>query len=250
MTLRVVLPVLLLTTMALAACTRPAGPSPSAASSKPVLVSPASPSVTPSPAPPRPVISKAGLGYFFDIALGSEYGEKSAPVIRWTKPQVTIQVHGKPTKSAKTCLAKVVADFNALSRSTDLKIKNGPADIDLHFAPLATFKSLEPDYVTGNDGFVHVEWNGARVITSANVLIRSSGLGSAVRCHLIREELTQGMGLLRDSNKHPGSIFYGKYFPAPTRYSKLDKEVIRLLYSDAIHPGDTKSVVTRAVTVR
>ncbi|WP_306205959.1 DUF2927 domain-containing protein [Actinoplanes sp. RD1] len=254
MTLRGMLPMLLLTSVALAACTPPAAgssapASPSAAPPASTPPAPVTPSASPSRTPPKPAVTKAGLAYFFSIALGSEYGAKSAPVIRWTKPRVTVRVHGKPTKSARTCLDKVVTDFNALSRSTDLALTTGPADIDLHFAPLATFKSLEPDYVTGNDGFVHVEWNGFSSITRANVLIRSSGLSPGIRCHLIREELTQGMGLLRDSNKYPGSIFYGRYLPAPTRYSKLDKEVIRLLYSDAVRPGDDKAAVTRAVRV-
>jgi hypothetical protein len=56
--------------------------------------------------------------------------------------------------------------------------------------------------------------------------------------------------MLRDYNKYPNSIFYGKYYPAVTKYSALDKEAIRLLYSGAVRPGDTRKDIVKAVTVK
>nr|BFE70657.1 hypothetical protein GCM10020092_039580 [Actinoplanes digitatis] len=167
----------------------------------------------------------------------------------WAKPEVGIRVHGGSAKS-RSCLNKVISDFNSLTATTDLKLTKGAADIELHFAPVAKFRSLEPWYISGNDGYVAARWADGYTITSANVLIRSSGISERIRCHLIREELTQGMGMLRDSDKYPESIFYGQYWSAPTRYSALDKEVIRLLYSGAVGPGDDKARVKKAVTVR
>lgn len=196
----------------------------------------------------KPKISKAGLSYFFTIALGTEYGGKSISVVRWERPVAMVRVHGGSGKS-RSCLNTVISDFNALTATTDLRLTKGPADIELYFAPVSKFRSLDSSYVAGNDGFVSMKWS-YNVITTATVLIRTTGIGEGVRCHLIREELTQAMGLGRDSNKYPSSVFYGKYWSAPTRYSKLDREIIRLLYSGAVYPGDTKNDVTRAVTVK
>jgi hypothetical protein len=253
-------PVLLIASAALGACSSPARgtsvattpvTSPAASATQPTTPtsSPAPAKPAPSPSPAKPKISKAGLDYFFAIALGAEYGDKLSVVTRWTEPQVTVRVHGSARKS-RSCLNKVISDFNALTRTTDLKLTTSPADIELYFAPLSRFRSIEPAYVSGNDGFFSMHYSDAYAITSANVLIRSSGIGAGIRCHLIREELTQTMGLARDSGKYPGSVFYGKYHPAPTRYSTLDKEIIRLLYRGVIRPGDDRKAVTKAVTVK
>jgi hypothetical protein len=80
------------------------------------------------------------------------------------------------------------------------------------------------------------------------VLIRTTGISDTTRCHLIREERTQGTGLLRDSNQYPDSIFYRRY-SSPTRYSNLDKQVVSLLYSGAIWPGYSQAQVTAAAQV-
>jgi len=57
------------------------------------------------------------------------------------------------------------------------------------------------------------------------------------------------MGLMGESNDHRDSVFYGRY-SSSTRYSKLDKAVIGLLYSGALRPGDDKKRVAAAVVVR
>jgi hypothetical protein len=46
---------------------------------------------------------------------------------------------------------------------------------------------------------------------------------------LLREELTQSLGLGNDSNKYPDSIFYQDWSTV-TSYSKLDIEIIKQHY--------------------
>jgi hypothetical protein len=248
-----VLPILLSTYLALAACDSPAAhPLPStpatapSASAAPSPTTP-SPSASPSPPPVKPKVRKAALAYFLAIGIGAEYGDKVKVVTMWSRPVVTVRVHGGNAAS-KRCLNTVIADFNALTTTTDLRVSTNPADIELHFAPLSKFRSILPGYPSGNDGYVDVRWNGFYIIQRATVLIRSTGISERIRCHLIREELTQGMGLLRDSYKYPESIFYQAY-TSPTRYAAIDKEVIRLLYSGAIQPGDDKKAIAKAVSV-
>jgi Protein of unknown function (DUF2927) len=242
---------LLLPCAALTACNAPARGTSVATTSVTSSAAPTASSTTkptPSAALAKPKISKAGFTYFLTIALGSEYGDKVSVVKMWSKPEVTVRIHGNAGNS-KGCLSGVIRDFNAITETTDLKLTKEAADIEFYFAPLSKFRSIEPNYVPGNDGYFYVRWSNSSVITSAIVLVRSSGIGERIRCHLIREELTQAMGLMRDSSKYPGSIFYGKYRPAPTKYSALDKEVIRMLYSGAVQPGDGRAALKRAVTV-
>jgi hypothetical protein len=226
-----VLPILLVAYAAVVACDSSSGATPAASTP----VTSAAPSVVPSattpthtPAPAKPKISKAGLSYFFAVALGSEYGDKHDVVTMWTQPEVTVHVHGSIAKN-KGCLDKVVSDFNEITATTDLKLTKTAANIDLYFVPRSKFRTIVPGYVSGNDGYVNVYWSGYSAITRADIVIRSSGISQSTRCHLIREELTQAMGLLQDSDRYPDSIFYERYRPSVTRYSKLDKEVIRLL---------------------
>ncbi|MEV4707986.1 DUF2927 domain-containing protein [Actinoplanes sp. NPDC049316] len=256
MPLRRLAPALAVLILALAGCTpsQDENPPPAVAATDGF----GAPSPSPSPTPPasaepktvKPTIDKAALNYFFKIALGAEYGDSIRVVTRWTKPVVTVRVNGKPSAADRDCLARVVSDFNKLTATTDLKLtKDEAADIQVHFAPVSRFKALEPDYVPNNDGFFHVDWSAGYVITNANVLIRTTGITQRIRCHLIREELTQSTGLMRDANDHPSSVFYGQYWSAPVRYSALDQKLIKLLYGGAVNPGDTKKTITAAVTI-
>jgi hypothetical protein len=248
---RVALSMLLLAPLALAACKAPAHEAtagPSAVVSRPPSPVVSAPPSTPPPAPVKPKISKAGLDYFYTVALGVASGDKYTVVTKWAEPEVTVRVHGGDAKS-RSCLNTVISDFNALTATSDLKLTSSAADIELHITKVSKFKSIMPQYRAGNDGFVHVQWSGLHHITSAIVLIRATGNNATDRCHLIREQLTEGMGLLGNTGKYPRSIFYNKYYPVVTRYSAIDKEVIRLLYSDAVQPGDDKKSVRAAVTV-
>jgi hypothetical protein len=244
-------PVLLVLALAVTGCDAP--DSPTAGGSTATSARPApSPSPSPSVPPPvvKPKVSKDTLNYFYKIALGAEYGDKVNVVIKWAQPVVTIKVDGSVSGSSRKCLNRVISDFNALTETTDLRITGNPgADIKFHFAPVSRFKKLEPEYVPGNDGFFYVTWRGDHTISSSTVLIRTTGISSSIRCHLIREELTQTMGLMSDSTEHTDSVFYGRYTPAPTKYSALDKRLIKLLYGGAVKPGDGKKEVARAVVV-
>ncbi|MCM0678684.1 DUF2927 domain-containing protein [Micromonospora phytophila] len=208
----------------------------------------ASPSVEPSPTPARPRVSKKALNYFFKIALGAEYGGDRI-VVKWTKPVVTVRTDGTVSSASQKCLRKVISDFNALTATTDLKLtRDSAADVTIHFAPVARFPSLSPKYVPGNDGFFYAWFNGEHRISSATVLVRTTGISDTLRCDHIRKALTRSTGLMRESNQYPDSIFYGRH-STTTRYSKLDEQIISLLYSDAIGAGYDQVQVTSAVQV-
>jgi hypothetical protein len=48
--------------------------------------------------------------------------------------------------------------------------------------------------------------------------------------HILREELTQSLGLPNDSYDYPESIFY-QGWTETTEYTELDKELIQMLYN-------------------
>lgn len=49
--------------------------------------------------------------------------------------------------------------------------------------------------------------------------------------HVLREEITQSLGFGNDSIKYPDSIFY-ENFSIVTKYSELDKAIIRKHYNN------------------
>ena len=54
--------------------------------------------------------------------------------------------------------------------------------------------------------------------------------------HLLREELTQSLGLGKDSEKYPNSIFQSSWTQT-TEYLPIDRELIRLLYHPEMKIG-------------
>ena len=48
---------------------------------------------------------------------------------------------------------------------------------------------------------------------------------------ILREEITQSLGLCNDSWKYPNSIFY-QGSSTNTEFSDLDKEIIQMLYNE------------------
>ena len=137
-------------------------------------------------------------------------------------------------------LSQVISELNELTGGLELELVQENANIDIHFEPESKFPSILPDYVPGNTGFVLVWWHGSEIY-EATILI-ASDQGVIHRSHLIIEELTQALGLLRDSYSYPESIFYQDW-SLVTEYSDIDREIIRILYHDDVVPGMTREDV-------
>ncbi|MEB3230087.1 MAG: DUF2927 domain-containing protein [Leptolyngbyaceae bacterium] len=193
------------------------------------------------PSPSR--YTAAEMSYFAEIALGSEFGNASERVRKWDD-DIRIQVHGTPTERDRQALAGIVAELNTLlnqngSDGIQVDIVEGraasQANVDIYFVPQSDFARYEPNYQPGNMGFAYVNWNHDRIY-QARVLITTEGVTQAERSHLIREELTQSLGLLRDSYRYSDSIFY-QGWTSTNAFSSIDRAVIQMLYSRTITPG-------------
>ncbi len=116
-------------------------------------------------------------------------------------------------------------------------------NLSIVFSPESDFATLEPNYVPKNYGFFWALWHDDKFeIYDARILVASSDISQQERSHLIREELTQSLGLMNDSDKYINSIFYQGWTDI-TKYSALDKMVIRMLYHKNVKPGMTKEQV-------
>jgi len=184
------------------------------------------------------------IDYFAEIAFGAEFGGPEPVVRRWAVGP-TIRVNGSPTQGDRTTLEQVVAELNALMTTTQISLVEGEAAVELHFAPSVEFPQILPSYVAGNVGFFWVWWDASQVFNRSVVLI-ATDVDAELRRHLIREEVTQMLGLMQDSFKFPESIFY-QAFSRVTVYASVDRAIIEMLYGVHVTPGMDRLAAVRGL---
>lgn len=194
----------------------------------------------------NPMVPQGGytqdqIDYFLEIALGSEFGRASAVVRKWTR-DIRIKTIGSPTDEDRMTLNRVIEDINAIIGSTQLKIDEQRPNVEIYFVPESDFRVYEPNYRPTNFGFFWIWWNGSFEITRSRIMISTDRITQAERSHLIREELTQILGLMKDSWAYKESIFY-QGWTATTTYAEIDEVSIEILYRSEILPGMTKREV-------
>ena len=178
------------------------------------------------------------MRYFLEVALGSEYGMANFSIKKW-RHDLDIEVVGTPTEEDLRTVDRVIADLNLLiGPSVQMRRVAGGGNVRLHFVPHQEFYHYEPRGIVFYGGFFWGWWNTAGEIERARVVIGSDRMDQHLRNHYIREELTQILGLMNDSHKHPDSIFYQEYSETD-HFSELDQRVIRMLYNRMVRPGMT-----------
>ncbi|MGJ3244922.1 MAG: DUF2927 domain-containing protein [Elainellaceae cyanobacterium] len=180
----------------------------------------------PSEQPPT-ILASHTSSYYQEISSGSEFGGGSEQ--RWWFEPMRIEIHGEPNTQDLQELDRVVEELRSLT-GHDIAFVKSDGNVEFHFAPESDFQSIEPNYIPVNMGFAWVGYSGSSEINQARILISTEGIRQAERNHLIREELTQSMGLMQDSDRHQDSIFF-QGWTETTEYSELDKQLIRMHYS-------------------
>lgn len=179
--------------------------------------------------------SEEALSYFAEVALGSEFGSDFQVIRKWTA-DVRITVQGTPTDTDMATLSDVVADLNDIIDPIEIEIVDSTGNVDLHFGPESEFETIEPNYVPVNLGFFWVWFDDTDSISNAHILISTTGVTQVERNHLIREELTQSLGLMNDSFTYEDSMFFQEWTETAA-YSALDELLIEMLYQPEISSG-------------
>lgn len=191
--------------------------------------------------------SQAQIDYFMEIAMGSEYNQQGAPRIRKWSGDIRVQAFGNPTSEDLRTLRSVISEVNGLTGGAiRMQLVTNNPNVTIHFVPEAQFRRIEPAYIPVNFGFFVTRWDNRGIINRANVLITTTGVTQKERSHLIREELTQALGLMRDSYRYADSMFYQPWTDTP-RFSNLDRALIQMLYLPQIKPGMTTAEVLRTL---
>ena len=184
------------------------------------------------------------IDYFTEIALGAEFGDE-VPVIKKWRNNLRIKIIGEPTELDVQTINDIVNDLNEIIDGIKVKIVDKKENVTITFSPESDFAKIDPNYVPTNYGFFWALWHDDNfIIYDASILISSADITQKERSHLIREELTQSLGLMNDSNKYNDSIFYQEWTDI-VKYSEIDKAVIKLLYLKKIKPGMSKEQVLK-----
>lgn len=182
-----------------------------------------------------PKYDEEEIEYIKEICFGGEFTSSSFPVAKWKKDP-TIKVFGDPTDADLKSLHAVIKEINELQTEIELSVteKDG-SSIRVYFVPLNDFNRYVGGVPSGNWGYFSYNWNQFEIINST-ILVAIDKTTQAEQNHLVREELTQALGLFKDSWKYDLSIFY-QGWTAYNYYTDLDRRLIQMLYEDAVTIG-------------
>lgn len=185
--------------------------------------------------------------YFRSIALGFEFGNASRITRKWAGP-MRIFIGGEATQAHLTELDHIISEINSLAEDgfemmivDDTLQSNYYLFIGHHRDYQRMFPSLS-DLILSNWGLFSLWWDSSNNLNRGIMYVDTERPNDREQLHLLREELTQSIGLARDSGRYPDSIFQQEWTTV-TSYAEIDRDLIRLLY----HPSMTTGLNTTTV---
>jgi len=188
------------------------------------------------------------ISYFKDIALGFEFGNSSEITRKWTS-NMKIFVGGSPSSTLSSELNSVISDINDLtSQSFSIEIVDDTlaSNYYIYFGSGNSYAQIFPSVsslVSSNWGLFSIFWNGSNELFRGHMYVDIDRANELEQRHLLREELTQSLGLARDSPKFSGSIFQQSFSTKTTEFAKIDEDLIHLLYHPDMSIGLTSTQV-------
>ena len=185
----------------------------------------------------------AVIDYFKEIALGFEFGNSTEVTRRW-ESGMRIFVGGTPTLALTDELNLIIAEINTLTNSASFsaQIVNDSTLSNYYtfFGSGDAYARMFPDLsnlITSNWGLLTMFWNGSQQLYTGYMYVDIFRANASERKHLLREEITQSLGLARDSDTYPESIFQQSFDTKVTTYAEIDEALIRLLYHPDMNVG-------------
>ena len=179
--------------------------------------------------------------YFNEIALGFEFGSASEVTRKW-KNDMKIFVGGTKTPIMMDELQRVIQEINALATdgfSASVVTDSLESNFYIFLGSGGDYAKKFPsvlNLVLSNWGLFNVYFDASNIIYGGIMYVDIDRASNIEEKHLLREELTQSLGLAKDSNRYPDSIFQANW-TSTTEYSNIDKDLVRLLYHPSMQIG-------------
>lgn len=197
------------------------------------------------------------INSFYETVLGNEYGRGVLKVRKWSKAVSIYVAHQVPdTKLHNDLLNAQIADLRAITGLKITRVNNkSAADIQYYFTSQKQLSGL----VSATSGKESLQYIRGAVCLATMKAKKSGEIQSAMiyipvdqaRMHAkllscVVEELTQTMGIPRDSDAVYPSIFNDK---TPNDYlTGLDVVLLKLLYSSEVKQGMGKAQLKPVLT--
>jgi hypothetical protein len=170
--------------------------------------------------------------YFNEIARYNEFKkEDKEDPIRWSE-DMKIFVDGEKKDYLMEELRVITDELNEIINPIEIQIvsKKSEANFNIYLGHYKDFDRLYDPYfselLVSNRGFFEISGFNSGIMYVD--VVRTTD--EEAQKHLLREELTQSLGLTNDSWKYPESIFY-QGWTTTTTFTEMDKRLIDLLYN-------------------
>jgi len=205
--------------------------------------------------------AKQLIDYFKEIALQSEYDDNPKRVIKWEKSMLLYVIKKEESNLQMSVIKKTIVEINQLATdgfkiilTNDLSRSNAilylcnkeqVAELNPYFYEMLT-KDIDYDIT----GLAYTEFDTKMHNIDKALIFINSEYSFDIQESTILEEITQSLGLAFDSKTYTNSIFYEEKFKQKVRvneYSRLDRDIVRLLYHPKMKSGLDSIEVERVI---
>lgn len=192
-------------------------------------------------APELTLYEQEVITYFKEIALGFEFGSASKITRKWTQP-MKIYVGGKDPHDLDIELDKIINEINDLVAdgfSIEIVQDSSQSNFYLYLGSADGYAAIYPslsELVKTNWGLFSINYNGDNELNRGKMYVDIYRADLTEQKHLLREEITQSLGLGNDSEKYPDSIFQSSW-TRTNSYAPIDSDIIKLLYHPRVTIG-------------
>jgi hypothetical protein len=174
--------------------------------------------------------SQEVINYYNEIVMSSEFEGKRESAFKWNK-DMKIFVEGEPSTLMISELNDVVSELNDIIDPIELTVvtNRSEANMFVYFGSSNGFANAHPNI---NRSHLESNWGLFKVTPEkGEMYVDIYRANELEQRHLLREELTQSLGLFNDTYDYPSSIFY-QGWTTTTEYSDIDRELIDMLYNE------------------
>lgn len=170
------------------------------------------------------------VDYFNEIVFNTEFDGKRENAFKWNK-NMKIYVEGQKIDYLMVELNDIVSELNNIINTIEIEIVKNPteANMFIYFGSSYDFANYCPNV---SRSLLTNNW-GLFMVTTVNsyMYVDINRANEVEQKHLLREELTQSLGLFNDSYRYPESIYY-QGWTTTTEYAQIDVELIEMLYNE------------------
>jgi hypothetical protein len=177
--------------------------------------------------------SDESVKYFNSVATKSEFSSGKFQPHRWRK-DMKIYVKGDKPDYLMNELNKIVGELNDIINTINIKVVNSESESNfvIFFGGQSGYNEICSSSIglTEDNYGLFVVDGGVSIGGGSMYVDTERSSTKSAKKHLLREELTQSLGLFNDTYDYPNSIFY-QGWTETNQYAPIDIELISILYN-------------------